>query len=149
MNRNDDILDARRSSLRPEDYLATTGSRLINLIIDTIILYLLVVFLVIMMGAMLFNDDIMFTLFFYLVMVVYYTFFEALTGKTPAKWLTRTKVVTYFGQRPSFADILRRSLCRLIPFESLSYLGKQPVGWHDSIPKTYVVSDDYQPDEYL
>ena len=44
------------------------------------------------------------------------------------------------GGRPSTAQVLGRTLCRIIPFEAFSFLGTPPKGWHDVIPKTMVVS---------
>ena len=69
----------------------------------------------------------------------YYTFFETLTGRTPAKFITGTKVVTYEGEKPEFETILKRSLCRFIPFEAFSFLGEHSKGLHDSISGTRVI----------
>ncbi|MCY1461177.1 hypothetical protein D9M71_788050 [compost metagenome] len=41
--------------------------------------------------------------------------------------------------RPNFKAICIRTLCRLIPFDALSFLGKSERIWHDSISKTFVV----------
>jgi uncharacterized RDD family membrane protein YckC len=72
----------------------------------------------------------------------YYLLFESIWNKTPAKFLTKTKVITKDGEKPSFKTILIRTLCRLIPFEAFSFLGsKNPVGWHDEISKTRVIDD--------
>src|SRR5262245_47888762 len=60
----------------------------------------------------------------------YHLFFEYLFNKTPAKWLTRTRVVRVDGERPLFMQILGRTLARYVPFEPLSYLSRT-VGWHD------------------
>ncbi|MBP6884463.1 MAG: RDD family protein [Candidatus Pacebacteria bacterium] len=72
--------------------------------------------------------------------VGYYIFFEAIWQRTPAKWITGTKVVRYDGKKPTFPQILGRSFARLIPFEPFSFLFEaNPVGWHDRLPKTLVV----------
>ena len=40
-----------------------------------------------------------------------------------------------------FNDILVRTFCRYIPFEAFTFLGnKSPIGWHDKLSKTIVVS---------
>ena len=70
----------------------------------------------------------------------YYLMFEATTQRSLGKYLTRTVVVDQYGQKPKFGSIVARSFCRLIPFNSLSFLIDQGRGWHDTIPNTYVVS---------
>jgi len=76
----------------------------------------------------------------FIVMMIYYTSFEAITGRTIAKYITKTKVVTETGEKPDFKRILVRSLCRFIPIEPFSILFNDGLGWHDSISKTRVVN---------
>ena len=76
----------------------------------------------------------------FIVMMIYYTSFEAITGRTIAKYITKTKVVTETGEKPDFKTILVRSLCRFIPIEPFSILFNDGLGWHDSISKTRVVN---------
>jgi uncharacterized RDD family membrane protein YckC len=73
------------------------------------------------------------------MLVCYYVLFEGVWARTPAKWLLGTVVVDEDGGKPSLGQVFGRTLCRFIPFEALSFLGKRGRGWHDSIPKTYVV----------
>ncbi len=75
----------------------------------------------------------------FIIITIYFVMFEATTGRSPAKYLTGTKVVTLDGKKPGFLQILIRTLCRFIPFEQFSFLGKNPRGWHDKISKTMVV----------
>jgi uncharacterized RDD family membrane protein YckC len=72
------------------------------------------------------------------VILVYYVFFESLWARTPAKFMLGTIVVMEDGGKPPFNKIFVRTLCRFIPFEQFSFFGDR--GWHDSIPKTLVVS---------
>ena len=74
------------------------------------------------------------------VLVAYYIVTEALFQRTLAKLLTGSVVVTWDGRRPTFGQIVGRSFARLIPFEVFSFLKSEPVGWHDSLSKTLVVS---------
>ena len=74
-------------------------------------------------------------------LVSYYLLFEGVWGKTPAKFLTKTKVITKEGHKPSLGNIFVRTLCRFIPFDAFSFLSSNPVGWHDSLPKTLVVDE--------
>jgi len=71
----------------------------------------------------------------------YYFVFEYRLGKTPGKFLTRTRVVSSEGGKPSRRAILVRTAVRFIPFEWVSFVQKNPVGWHDSLSGTMVVRD--------
>ncbi len=73
-----------------------------------------------------------------IMIMSYYVFFEGIWARTPGKFLFGTVVVNEQGGRPSIGQVFGRSLCRLIPFEAFSFLVRDR-GWHDSIPKTYVV----------
>jgi uncharacterized RDD family membrane protein YckC len=70
---------------------------------------------------------------------LYYLGFEVAFGATPGKMLTGTRVVTESGGRPSLGQILGRTCARFIPFEPLSFFGKEAFGWHDSLSHTRVV----------
>jgi hypothetical protein len=84
------------------------------------------------------------TLFILLILfrLVYYPFFETLLGTTPAKILTRTRVVTVSGDKISFNDSFNRTLSRFVPFESFSFFGAE--GWHDQWSGTVVVKETRQ-----
>lgn len=139
------ILDYEQPIQSPEFYLASSGSRLANYILDRIGIYILIF----MMSSAIeigfyssFIADIL-TALMVLMIPAYWILSEYFLGKTPAKFITKTKVVTRDGQRPSFLTIVGRTLCRLIPFEQFSFLGAKAVGWHDSISNTRVVIDEF------
>lgn len=69
----------------------------------------------------------------------YYLAFEGIFGRTVGKIITGSIVVNENGLKPNFKVICIRTLCRLIPFDALSFLGKSERIWHDSISKTFVV----------
>ena len=78
------------------------------------------------------------------VAIAYYAGFEGTLGRTPAKFVTGTRVLNEDGTRPSFLRVAGRSLARLIPFEPLSFfrisdIHKVGRGWHDTLTKTRVV----------
>ena len=77
--------------------------------------------------------------FSYGLLLSYFFLMEGFTLRTLGKYATNTKVVMQDGSTPTRQDILIRSLCRIIPFDALSFLGTNGKGWHDSISKTYVV----------
>jgi uncharacterized RDD family membrane protein YckC len=74
-------------------------------------------------------------------LVGYHFIFEAALGRTPAKFLTGTRVVSASGARASTGQILGRTLARFVPFEPFSFLfgGNPPNGWHDKWSNTRVV----------
>jgi len=74
-----------------------------------------------------------------IVMLLYYVPQEAMFGRTLGKLVTGTKVVDENGNPPSWGSAFGRTLCRFIPFEAFSFFKSDARGWHDSIPKTYVV----------
>ncbi len=151
MSYSDEILDFQEDKYQdPELYLASTGLRFANYILDRIGMYicLFAFFLLIDLlgGTSLESDDPsgIEVILMFAIMLGYWVIPEYVWGKTPAKFLTRTRVVTVKGEKPTFMTIVGRTLCRLIPFEPFSFLGNKPVGWHDSIPKTRVVTNDYK-----
>jgi uncharacterized RDD family membrane protein YckC len=73
------------------------------------------------------------------ILLLYFNVIETFTGRSVGKFITKTKVVTQDGLKPTFDTILVRTLSRIIPFEQFSFLGEDSVGWHDSLSKTYVV----------
>lgn len=136
-----------------EEYMiAPAGVRFGNLFIDIIVQAVLayaVGFLSVLAGELLDWDSLYIwfrkmdrgdAVFFLLtVHVLYYMFFEGLWQLTPGKMVTGTRVVTTEGQKPSFAAIVIRSFCRLIPFEGFSFMGEKVWGLHDRLANTYVV----------
>ena len=72
------------------------------------------------------------------LMFCYYIFFEGIWARTPGKLIFRTFVVDAEGRKPPLGQIVKRTLCRFIPFEPLSFL-LDDLGWHDSFSRTCVV----------
>ena len=87
---------------------------------------------------------IFFLSFFYFLAIIgflYYFIFEALWKRTPGKWIALTKVVSKTGGKPTFFQILTRSIIRvlgviIIDSIFISFLGKT---LHDYLSKTEVV----------
>ncbi|WP_281238728.1 RDD family protein [Flavobacterium praedii] len=132
--------------------IVSSGKRFLNYIID-IIFYVIIIFLisfvVAIIAALLGLTDLLYwmenmsdmqsNLIAIVVMFTYYIITEGIFGRSLAKFITGTIVVDEYGEKPSFSDILKRTFCRLIPFDAFSYLGNSGRGWHDSISDTYVV----------
>ncbi|RXJ52587.1 RDD family protein [Gelidibacter gilvus] len=139
----------------PEEMLASKTKRFINNLIDLIPFYIMsygLIYGVFYLGDYLGNQelsqfliDLSFieeSLIDFILIVFYYFVFESLTFRSLGKYVTKTKVIMTNGAEPRPKDILIRSLCRIIPFDGLSFLGAKGKGWHDAISKTYVVDID-------
>jgi uncharacterized RDD family membrane protein YckC len=124
---------------------ASEGARFMNFILDGIVYRLLAFGLGRIDRLSRFHlpsKSIIFGVFLStIIFLAYYILLEALCGKTPAKYVTGTRVVSVDGTRPTFAQIVGRSFSRLIPFEAFSFLESNPVGWHDRFSSTRVVKD--------
>jgi len=115
------------------DYVdASQGARLVNFFLDQFIRVGMMVGIAALLG-----DSPILVLF---VTFGYHIFFESIFSRTPAKWLTRTRVVALDGSRPTFWQIVGRSFARYVPFEPFSFLGSAR-GWHDRWSNTRVVRD--------
>ena len=142
-----------RIKISTESKTTSISKRFINYLIDAIaismILFLLILILSIILikinpeslkiitGEQKYFEYILFVI----SMFCYYYLFESINGKTIGKYLTKTKVVRLDGEKPKSKDILIRTLSRFIPFEPLSFLGENKMGWHDTISKTSVVDN--------
>lgn len=134
-----------------EELLATHGQRALNLVMDYIgqLILFLIAFQIAASIALengnkdfmagFAKNDIMQYTFAAGISLFYYNVSEIFTARTFGKLVTQTIVVDQNGEKPHYEVILLRSVCRLIPFEILSFIGMPARGWHDSLSKTYVV----------
>lgn len=115
-------------------HTASYSQRAINGCIDLVLLFVLLrIVYLILPGS---------SLVLLLVAFAYYALPEALWGKTPGKFLTRTRVTTASGRTPTLQQILLRTAGRFLWLDWYSYLYKEhPVGWHDLISQTRVVAE--------
>ena len=81
------------------------------------------------------------TLVFYSVYLLYYFIMETFTGQTIGKMATDTIVVDKNKLKPGPLRILLRTILRLNPLDSLSYLFGQEQGSHDIISRTRLKLD--------
>lgn len=75
------------------------------------------------------------------ILIIYFLYYLILEGffkTTIGKLITRTKLMKPNGGQINFGNVITRTICRFIPFELLSYLSKNPVGFHDSLSNTGV-----------
>ena len=149
-----DVIDDSKPPTYPR---SGAGKRFLNYFIDTLVFYALALAVGVIYGLALgfsqtepsyLEDDShewVFTIVVYGMYLLYPCLMEAFFGRTVGKFCTRTKVVNLHDGKPSFGQIVGRTLCRLIPFDAFSFLGSNASGWHDSIPKTKVVDTSKPP----
>ena len=124
----------------PADKGARFGNYLIDIVLFVMLFMLHVVAIEAIFGTAADPDSPLFSVYYLLLLFGYYFLFEYFFGKTPGKFLTKTRVVDVNGEWPGGKKLLIRTLCRFIPFDSLSFLFGS-IGWHDSISGTMVVRD--------
>jgi uncharacterized RDD family membrane protein YckC len=146
-------LVSRLNKIKSTWSFASTGKRFANFILDSIFYLIPCVIVGFILGIiialfspsiinMLSNDNkISNYLIGFIAFFLYYSTFEVLTGKTLAKFITKTRVINERGLKPNYKEILLRTLCRFIPFEVFSFLGDDNSGWHDKLSKTRVIEE--------
>ncbi|MBV8327904.1 RDD family protein [Chryseobacterium sp.] len=73
-----------------------------------------------------------------MVAFLYFFIMELYLGKTIAKYITGTEVISIDGNKPTAQQIANRTFSRAVPFDSLSFLGNN--GWHDNWSDTRVIN---------
>ncbi len=138
----------------------TQGKRFLNLILDLVFIHIFAFCFWFLSGfiiTLLFGvsgelfvlnlansiEDMSDFLYNFILMTIFYLTCELIWSKTPAKFITKTRVITENGEKPEFGTILKRTLLRFIPFEAFSFLTSgRPIGWHDAWSKTIVVDEN-------
>ena len=154
-NENSELKEQHELNLKKNEILskmASKGKRFANYLLDLIFFMIFSYIFGVVLGIVLLfvspesllifeedNKPLEYLLGFIAAMI-YYSSLEGLTGRTLAKLITKTKVITENGEKPDFETILIRSLCRFVPFEAFSFLGSEDTGWHDRWSKTIVVN---------
>ena len=124
--------------------------RFVNFIIDTLLWYVtayIISLIMFILSGLSSGIDLLVGTIGYLLLFGlffgYYIIMEIKYQKTIGKFITKTKVVNLNGDKPKSKDIIIRTLCRLIPFDRLSFLFAKN-GFHDIISKTRVVKDNLE-----
>jgi uncharacterized RDD family membrane protein YckC len=123
---------------------ANKGIRFVNYIIDVVLFVALFMLHALLIEKVFHTapdpESPLLGIYYMMLLFGYYFLFEYFWGKTPGKFLTRTKVVDMNGEWPGGKRLLIRTLCRFIPFDNFSFL-LFAAGWHDSISGTMVVRE--------
>lgn len=107
------------------------GTRLINAVVDLLVIYFLAIFLQIFL-----NGKIPANLILVLIYIIYYLTLEYCIGQTLGKLVTNSIVLDLKKNKPSFFRILLRTFLRFNPFDTISYLFGQEQGTHDILSRT-------------
>lgn len=126
---------------------ATSGTRFLNLIIDSVVYYALSFVAGIVYGLYLATSggqldeggtgQLTIIVIALVPYILYYSLMEAFAGgRTLGKMATGTYAVQTNGEPVTFGKALLRTVIRFIPFEPFSILAGRP--WHDSWTDTVV-----------
>ena len=126
--------------------IARNYLRLINYIIDNIVILILFVFFSYITYLFLLNSNINsnfeFNHWHYLLFYnFYYIILEKTTTKTVGKFLTKTKIVSKNFDNLTLEQIIIRSFSRILVFEVFFYFTKNPIGLHDKLSNTIVIKE--------
>ncbi|RXM40381.1 RDD family protein [Chryseobacterium sp. CH21] len=133
---------------------APTGTRFLNYFLDRIFIQIIfyifffafALFYSIVFGEIISEEDIdnntsvavSIIISYFFVFFAYFFFMEYYLGKTIAKYITGTKVISIDGNQPTSLQIVGRIFSRMVPFDSLSFFGES--GWHDKWSETRVIN---------
>jgi uncharacterized RDD family membrane protein YckC len=124
------------------DYLSRR-IRFLNWLIDTLLsllLFVIAVRLLVPANSITASQSRMLKYVFLLFNFLYYLVFEALLGKTPAKYITRTVLNSDHEGGLKFTQILIRSLSRYIPLEPLFiFFRDDKKSLHDVLSNTQLI----------
>lgn len=125
--------------------LLSRSKRIINLLIDTMVVGVLTLLVLIILNYAGINFKFISNksnvkIIFIAIQINYYLIFEFTLNKTVGKFITHSKVVNLHFLKPNFFQLIIRTVIRFVPFEFLSFfnMGK---GWHDLLSKTLVIED--------
>ena len=122
-------------------------ARFFHFIVDTIAFFAIAVVISLTLGVILGSSisNAVGELLAYVILISayfgYYIVSEHKFQKTLGKFITRTKVVGLKGEKAALGDIVKRTFCRLIPFDRLFFIFGTS-GLHDSFSNTMVIKDN-------
>ena len=142
---NENVTFEEKNIQAEKELIASTLQRFLTLIIDTLFFFVFAFVLGIVLALLGLGDSIENMndyLLGLIILLMYYVPQESIYGRTLGKKITGTKVINERGVKPSIIQVFVRTLFRFIPFEVFSFLGGKgrPVGWHDRLSGTKVIS---------
>jgi uncharacterized RDD family membrane protein YckC len=117
--------------------------RFIHFVVDTLICWIIIALLFFGIELLMGTGEIN-ILLKYLVILTgffgYYVFMETKYQRTIGKFITNSIVVTSYEDVPDLKRIFTRTICRLIPFDLLSFLFTNN-GFHDRFSSTMLINN--------
>ena len=123
-----------------DDNTARSLIRFVNFNIDLIICWIIIYVLALILSIIGLYQNFVGFILVIATFICYYHFMESTFQKTVGKFVTKTKVVTNDGNKPTNSDIFRRTLCRFVPLDQFSFLFTRN-GFHDRLSDTKVIRD--------
>lgn len=135
----------------PEKYnlSVTRSTRLINFVLDIVLFLPICAVFIVTFNFIAPTDVVEHFWEFYLnesnislnglaTLIIYFSIFESINGKSPAKYITKTRVLSKSGKKANIFQVVARSIVRAFYFEALTFLiGKNsPYGLHDLLSYT-------------
>lgn len=123
---NEQIIVEKQQIEKVDSNIVGSGIRFVNFLINFIV-WLIIAFIVSFIIGIFVQpaEQRLLTLFGYVLIfgthIAYYAIMEIKFQKTVGKFVTKTKVVTMNGEKPTDGDIIARTFCRLISFDRLSF----------------------------
>jgi uncharacterized RDD family membrane protein YckC len=135
---NEKVKIERTKIEKTDSEITSKSKRIINLLIDLLVIYFFTIFLnqiieIIFDSSKIFNGIILIFVYFN-----YYIYLENKFQQTLGKYYTKTKVVKINGEKPTLKSIVFRTFCRIIPWDIISFILSDK-GFHDLTSKTLVI----------
>ena len=127
--------------IKPVEKSIRFTNYLIDLVIFWFIVFLHAMILDAWLGIVPEDGFELFPLYLLGLNVFYHWSFEYYFQKTPGKFVTKTKVVGKDGKKVGASKLFVRSIARLIPLETFSFLFLDR-GFHDLVSNTFVVKGE-------
>lgn len=128
---------------------ATKSQRLLNYSIDIVVMVLVFSNLISFLARTDFfnngssgssnNSQLIALMYIVLFRTIYYLFFEGIFRATPGKFLSETRVMDYEGDPTGFKGVFTRTICRSVPFDSITFLFS--FNLHDNWSETAVFQE--------
>ena len=115
---------------------ASAGQRFLTYLIDLVIYYVIIFVFGLIIGM---TSEGILAIIPLLAFFAYYAVMEHMLGQTVGKIVTKTKVIKRNNKKANFLNIFSRSILRLIPFDSFSYLFGTEQGFHDLLSGTKLI----------
>lgn len=120
---------------------ADGAKRFLNFVIDAaVVISMIIIFNKFYFFLKILHIHDAFKIFDLALIFTYFYGLELSIGRTVGKMITKTRVVTDTGDKPTTQQLLVRTISRFIPLEPVLYIGG---AWlHDSLSHTKVVNDN-------